>query len=295
MSMALATQSPASPPPARTSRRIWHAPSSPARWLWLAVALLLCGGIILLYIVALTMQPFPGPFNDPLRSFGIVAFALVLCTASYSLRRRFARSLPGKVQNWLWMHTWLGGAAILIALLHENFTHILHDACQNAGCLTNAYGGTSALLELFVLVLSGVAGRLLDRWQARSIARDASSNGAGIVQAIEERLLEQEYTIERLCAGKSEEFKQHCLLSLEHGQVNPSVPALPQHEQADLQRAHRTLLAHARLSQSLKRQERARRLMRTWRIVHIGLAVLSLLIITFHATMELLSSVSHVL
>jgi hypothetical protein len=295
MSMALATQSSASPPQARTSRRFWHAPSSPARWLWLAVALLLCGGIILLYIVALTTQPFPGPFNDPLRSFGIVAFALVLCTASYSLRRRFARSLPGKVQNWLWMHTWLGGATILIALLHENFTHILHNACQNAGCLTNAYGGTSALLALFVLVLSGVAGRLLDRRQARSIARDASSNGAGIVQAIEERLLEQEYTIERLCAGKSEEFKQYCLLSLEHGQVKPSVPALPQHEQADLQRAHRALLAYARLSQSLKRQERARRLMRTWRIVHIVLAVLSLLIITFHATMELLRSVFHVL
>lgn len=295
MSMALATQSPASPPQARTSRRIWHAPASPARWLWLAVALLLSGGIILLYIVALTTQPFPGPFNDPLRSFGIVAFALVLYTASYSLRRRFARSLPGKVQNWLWMHTWLGCAAILIALLHENFTHILHDACQNAGCLTNAYGGTGALLALFVLVLSGIAGRLLDRHQARSIARDAASNGAGIVQAIEERLLEQEYTIERLCAGKSEEFKQYCLLSLEHGQVNPSVPALPQHEQADLQRAHRALLAYARLSQSLKRQERARRLMRTWRIVHIVLAVLSLLVITFHATMELLSSVFHVL
>jgi hypothetical protein len=292
--MALATQSPNSPP-IRTPRRIWHAPASPARWLWLAIALLLCTGMILLYILALTTQPFPGPFNDPLRSFGLVAFALVLCTASYSLRRRFVRSLPGKVQNWLWMHTWLGGSAILIALLHENFTHILHDACQNAGCLTNAYGGTGALFALFVLVLSGVAGRLLDRWQARSIARDASSNGAGIAQAIEERLLEQEYTIERLCAGKSEEFQRYCFLSLEQSQVNPSLPALPPHEQADFQRAHRALLAHIRLSQSLEHQKRARHLMRTWRIVHIVLAVLSLLVIAFHAIMELLSSVFHVL
>ncbi len=295
MYMALATQSPASSPQARPRRRIWHAPTSPARWLWLAVALLLSGGIILLYIGALTTQPFPGPSNDPLRSFGIVAFALVLSTASYSLRRRFARNLPGKVQNWLWMHTWLGCTAILIALLHENFTHILHDACQNAGCLTNAYGGTGALLALFILVLSGIAGRLLDRWQARGIARDASANGAGIVQSIEEHLLEQEYTIERLCAGKSEEFQQYCFLSLESAQVNPSAPVLPQPEQADFERAQQALLAHARLSQSLKRQQRAQWLMRTWRVLHIILAILSLLVITFHATMELLSTVLHVL
>lgn len=291
--MALATKPSASLPQARTPRRIWHAPNSRARWLWLIVALLLSGCLVLLYIVALTTQPFPGPLNDPLRSFGIVAFALVLTTASYSLRRRFARNLPGKVQNWLWMHTWLGCAAILIALLHENFTHILHDACQNAGCLTNAYGGTGALLSLFILVLSGIAGRLLDRWQARTIARDADANGAGIVQAIEERLLEQEYAIERLCAGKSEEFKQYCFLSLESGQVNPSTPLLAANEQPDFQRVHLALHSYARLSESLTRQQRAKWLMRTWRTLHIVLAILSLLIITFHATMELLSSVFH--
>jgi len=292
--MALATKPSASLPPARTLRRIWRAPNSRARWLWLTIALLLSGCLILLYRVALTTQPFPGPLNDPLRSFGIVAFALVLTTASYSLRRRFARNLPGKVQNWLWMHTWLGCAALLIALLHENFIHILHDACQNAGCLTNAYGGPGALLALLILVLSGLAGRLLDRWQAHTIARDAGTNGAGIVQAIKERLLEQEYMIERLCAGKSEEFKQYCLLSLESDQVNQSTPALAPDEQADFQRARQTLHDSARLSESLVRQQRAQWLMRTWRMLHVVLATLSLLIITFHATMELLSSVFHV-
>ncbi|HET8840904.1 MAG TPA: hypothetical protein VFN35_05520, partial [Ktedonobacteraceae bacterium] len=194
--MALASKSPVSV--ARARRRLWSAPISPARWFWLVVALLLAGGIVYLYISAVTTQSFAGPFTDPLRSFGIVAFALVLVTASYSLRRRFARSLPGKVQAWLWMHTWLGCAAIIIALLHENFTHILRNYCQNASCLTEAYGGTSALLALGFLVISGIVGRLLDRWQARLIAGDASTNGAGIVQAIEESLLEQEYTIERL-------------------------------------------------------------------------------------------------
>lgn len=276
-------------------RRLWRAPVSPTRWFWLIVALLLAGSIIYLYISAVRTQAFPGPFNDPLRSFGIVAFVLVLVTAGYSLRRRFARSLPGKVQAWLWMHTWLGCAALLIALLHENFTHILRDYCQNASCLTEAYGGTSALLALFFLVISGIIGRLLDRWQARTIAGDASTNGAGIIQAIEESLLEQEYTIERLCAGKSEEFKHYCLVVLENKQVATTPPRLTQREQADFQRAYEALLTYVRLAQSLKKQQRARLLMRNWRRVHIPLAVLALLIIIFHAGMELLSSVFHII
>lgn len=291
--MAFATRPPASPQPMRTPRRIWNAPVSPARWFWLIVALLLTGCIVLLYIFALITQPFPGPFNDPLRSFGIVAFALVLGTASYSLRRRFARQLPGKVQAWLWMHTWLGCAAILVALMHENFTHILRDYCQNASCLTSAYGGTSALIALIVLVLSGIAGRLLDGWQARGIAREASTNGAGIVQALEERMLELEYTIERLCAGKSDAFKQYCQRALEEMHASIPPPNLETREQSDFQHARETLLAYARLAQSLAAQKRARLLMRAWRVVHIALATIALLVITFHAVMELVTNVFH--
>ncbi len=243
---------------------------------------------------ALKTQLFPGPFNDPLRSFGIVAFLLVLATASYSLRRRFARNLPGKVQDWLWMHTWLGITAILVALLHENFTHILHDYCANASCLTNAYGGTSALIALFVLVLSGIVGRLLDRWQARGIAQDAGANGVGIVRAIEEHMLELEFTIERLSAGKSEAFQQYCLQALENTGASPTIPGIQPQEERDFRRARDALESYASLAQSLRRQKRARLAFRAWRIVHITLAVLALLVISIHSIMELLTNVLHV-
>jgi hypothetical protein len=292
--MALETRSAASHHRPDAQRRTWRAPASRARLLWLIIALLISGGIMLLYLFALTTQTFPGPLSDPLRSFGIIAFALVLATASYSLRRRFARNLPGKAQDWLWMHTWLGCAAILIALLHENFAHVLRDYCQNASCLTNAYGGTGALLALFALVLSGIAGRLIDRWQARRIARDASSNGAGIVRGIEERLLEQEYRIERLCAGKSEAFKDYFLLALEKQHLSASQPALAQREQNDFLRAREALIVHLQLTSSLNRQRQARLLMRIWRSLHISLAVLALLIIAFHAIAELFINVLHI-
>ncbi len=183
MSISTKTSSP------QPIRRIWNPPTSGARWLWLALSLLLYALIFALYLVAIKTQAFPGPFNEPLLGFGIIAFLLVLSTAAYSLRRRFARSLPGKAQAWLWMHTWVGIAALLIALLHENFTHILNNYCQNFSCFTNAYWGTTALLALAILVLTGIVGRLLDTWQAHNIARDASANGVGIARAIEERVL----------------------------------------------------------------------------------------------------------
>ncbi len=289
--MALATKS-SSP----AQRRVWKAPTTKAWWIWLAASLLLYGSVFALYFVAIKTQPFPGPFNDPLRSFGILAFILVLVSATYSLRRRFARGLPGMARNWLWMHTWIGISALLIALLHENYTHILHDYCQNASCFTQSYWGTSALLALIFLVLSGIAGRLLDTWQAHVIARDASMNGVGIARALDERILELEYTVERLSAGKSEQFKAFCLQALEGSNSFPSrAPTLEPGEHDDFQRAYETLLARASLAQSLQKQKRARLIISAWRPVHITLACLALLIILFHGAMELLTNVLHII
>lgn len=294
--MSLATNKSSLSPQQASARRVWNVPDSHAKWLWLAFSALLFVVVLAWYLYAVATQPFPGPFNDPFRLFGIIAFCLVLGTATYSLRRRFARNLPGKVQDWLWMHVWLGIAAILVALLHENFLHILHDYCQNLSCFSEGYAGTSALFALILLVASGLVGRLLDAWQARVIAQDASANEVGIARALEERLLALEYTVERLCAGKSGPFQSYCMAALEHGLSAVVVDvqhSIPPRESADFQRASETLLTHAALSQSLRRQQRARAIMRTWRIVHMTLASLALLVILYHALMELFTSVLH--
>ena len=294
--MAIATKSPASQQ--RPKRRVWKArlfkaPLTKAFWLWLSVSIILYAAIYAWYLFTLKTQPFAGPFRDPLRFFGIIAFVMVLGTATYSLRRRFVRSLPGMARDWLWMHTFIGIAAILIAFLHENYDHILHNYCSNLSCFSQSYFGTSALFALILLVISGIVGRLLDLWQARIIARDASTNGVGIVQALEERILELEYTVERLSAGKSEPFKAYCLQALDDagtGRLEGNPPIPPQ-EQTDFQRAQQTLVDRARLAASLQRQKRARLTFRTWRYIHMALAVLALIIITYHAVLELLTSV----
>jgi hypothetical protein len=87
--MAVASKPPVEP---GSSRRIWKTPGSVYNWLFLAGALFLLGCIALIYRSAITTQQYPGPSNDPLREFGIVAFALVLLVAAYTLRRRFVRT-----------------------------------------------------------------------------------------------------------------------------------------------------------------------------------------------------------
>src|SRR5579885_2506085 len=149
-----------SSPPQQPIQQNWKTPASKAKWLWLLIALLIYGGIYVWYLHALKVQQYPGPSSDPLRLFGIAAFCLVLVTAAYSLRRRFVRVLPGRVQDWLWLHTWFGIGSILIAFLHEGYTNILHDYDFSLDGFTGSAFGMSALYGLIFLVLSGIIGRL---------------------------------------------------------------------------------------------------------------------------------------
>jgi heme/copper-type cytochrome/quinol oxidase subunit 3 len=275
--------------------RLWKVPTSHARWYWLCASAVLFVGIVAWYAYAHKTQQYPGPLADPLRFFGILAFVLVLSTAAYSLRRRFVKSLPGRVQDWLWMHTWVGIVTVLIAMLHEDFGYITHDYCQNAMCLTDTYFAGSALFSLILLVIVGIVGRLLDVWSTRRIASDASANGVGIVQALTMRIKELEYTIERLCAGKSAGFKHFCERAVAGRGISGTLPTVAPSEHADLEQVYQVVQERARLLASLHRQRGASLLMRNWRRVHMVVAIVALLAISYHGVMELLTNVWGVL
>src|SRR5579875_1296666 len=236
-------------PDLKPVQRIWRTPTTRAAWLWLGIALVLTVIAGVIYFYTLKTQQYPGPYYDPLRLFGIVSFVLVLLTIAYTLRRRFMRHLPGNVQGWLWLHTWFGIAAIIIALWHANFMNIYPYFTLMPSTLIEGNAGMSALYGLLLLVLTGIIGRLLDTWQARVIAHEANRNGVGIQQAVEERLHELDLTIGRLSAGKSAAFKDYCT--------------------------------------SVLRGRRARNIMHGWRYVHITLACLGLAAIGLHSVLEL--------
>lgn len=284
--MSISTRVPATPvppsaQPQRPFRRLWRAPRSNAWWLSLLAALLLDGAIVLYFVKMKGFDYLPG--TGPLPRFGIIAFLLLAVPLAYTLRRRFYRALPGKAQDWLWVHTWAGITILLTILLHANFYYVVRDYCYSPHCLSTFYGGPIALDGLFLLVASGITGRLLDWKLARIIAQEASGNGVGIVEALHERLRELELMVERLLAGKSEPFKQYFRRALNQGeQLALSYPPLPPLEQADFQRASAVLAERARLVHSLRRQQRARLLMQRWRAVHRILACIALCAIGLH-------------
>ncbi len=284
--MALATKPPL-PQQRSIPQRLWKTPLTCSAWVWLVLSILLYGGVYLWYFIA-SRTTMPGPANDPYRLFGIIAFALVLIVTTYSLRRRFIRTLPGKVKNWLWLHTWLGIISILIAFLHENYQNVLSNYAFDIPTFTASAGGLSALYALILLVLSGIVGRLLDVGSARVIAKEASSNGVGIMQAVEVRLYELDLLLERLCAGKSALFKQYCInVQHERASITKAQPGVLDKEQGDLQQVVKALTKRAELQRSLHRQRFARRVIQGWRYVHISLACVALIVICIHSTIEL--------
>jgi hypothetical protein len=277
-------------------RRIWHTPTSKAALYWCLFGFLFCALFYALYYILFKAPIFTGPWFDRVFRAGVFSYLMIVAVSAYSLRTRFVRSLPWKTQNWVWMHIWLGIAAVLLALLHADFRFVLHGYCTNFGCITDHYWGMPSLYALIFIAVSGAVGRLLDKWQTRVIAQDASTNGVGISKAIKDRLLELEYVVERFSAGKSEPFKQYCAAAIESvGQLPGNVPNLPPREQAEFRRAYETLEEHARLAKSLKKQQRAHMVFRTWRYIHMVLVPLALIIITYHGIAELLINVLYVL
>ena len=111
----------------RPMQRIWKTPSSKWKWLFLLLALIIIGILIMLYRSAIATEQDAGPGDDPFRLMGITAYILVLIVTAYTLRRRFVRSLPGKVQNWLWLHIWLGIISVIIASMHDMFQSVTYD------------------------------------------------------------------------------------------------------------------------------------------------------------------------
>jgi heme/copper-type cytochrome/quinol oxidase subunit 3 len=268
------------------------APLSKAWWIWLFLSIFVYLALFAVYAPARN-NPNLGAADEPFLLIGVCAFILLLTTAAFSLRRRFARGLPGKAQDWLWMHTWVALLTLLVSLLHENYDHITHaEPLDLLHCASDSHFGVIGLYGLILLVLSGLVGRGLDVWQAQIIARDARANGVGIVESLKKQIIELEYVVERLSAGKSLPFKQYCMLAITTPGVQPGPPPfVSPAEQRDFQQACQTLHDRSHLAQSLHRQEQARRIMRLWRTVHIALGCFVLVVIVYHVSMELLSHV----
>jgi len=286
-------------------RRVWHTPTSKTAYYWAIFASFYCAVFYLLYLWLVGTRVFTGPWFDKIFRCGVMSYVMILMVAAYSLRTRFIHSLPGKTQNWLWIHLWLGIAAVFLALLHADFHFVLHFECSNNNAfgptgyacgLTDHYLGLPSLYLIIFIVVSGIIGKLLDRQQTSVIANEASTNGVGIAKAIPDKLLDLEYKVERYSAGKSDSFKQYCTQALQSIGTLPMVSVIiVAQEQNDFHKAYQCLVQHAQLQASLQKLQRAHKIFKVWRTIHMILVPLTLIVLTYHGIAELLVNVLHIL
>ena len=92
------------------------------------------------------MLPIPGIEIATVYTLGIVAVLLILFILTYSVRKRLARGMPGRLDNWLWAHIYLGILALFIIALHAEFRFGLDY-------------NTIAVIFLILVIVTGAVGR----------------------------------------------------------------------------------------------------------------------------------------
>ena len=85
----------------------------------------LAAGLLFWAIYAfLPTLPIPGIEIGMVYSLGIIAVLILLFIMTYSLRKRVARGIPGRLDKWLWAHIYLGILALFIVALHAEFRFV---------------------------------------------------------------------------------------------------------------------------------------------------------------------------
>ncbi len=142
---------------ARQARRRWLGP------LGFAAGATAAGAAL---AVNLTIADFV-PGNSWSVGYGVAATALLLLAAGYGARRRMMRTASrwrgGSASGWLALHLWGGGLFLVLVLMHSGFR-------LPSGQVT----GWLWVLSWWT-VLSGLVGRLLQRWIPRLLASGLST------------------------------------------------------------------------------------------------------------------------
>ena len=152
---------------------------SGAQWaaLWISTA----AGIGLAYLYTVYLQS-KDVAPDSMYGYGFAiagTLLLLLVGAGYTLRRRLGRRWPGRLHTFLAWHTAGGLLGLMLILMHSagNF---------------NPRSGTYALYGLIGVVISGIIGRVLDRFSPRLAAKAAlqalSASGEERLDDLEDEL-----------------------------------------------------------------------------------------------------------
>jgi len=203
---------------------------------------------------------------------GIISVLIILFVMTYSLRKRLARGMPGRLDNWLWAHIYLGLLVLFIIALHAEFR------------LSWDYN-TIGIIFLVLVIITGIVGRYFYTRVPVSIAVEQEK----VLSQVEESAK----SIKQLLEGKSRPFQK--LIGSELNTPSPISPMpvywedirakseiLPEEERKDFKKAIDLLEQKAKLEVQSISQLKYKPFFRAWLLAHIFVTVGVIVIIPLH-------------
>ena len=203
--------------------------------------------------------PIPGIEIGTVYSLGIIAVLIILFIMTYSLRKRLARGIPGRLDKWLWAHIYLGILALFIVALHAEFRF---------GWDYN----TIAVIFLVLVIATGAIGRYF----YSSIPTKMMSDQENVLKKLDEVM----DSIDGILAGKSKPFQKiigaelntPSLISTKPGYwdgIRSSAEIIPDEEKEEFEKAVSLLEQKVKLESQSVSQMHYKPLFQGWLAVHL--------------------------
>ena len=216
--------------------------------------------------------PVPGIEIGMVYSLGIIAVLILLFIMTYSLRKRLARGIPGRLDKWLWAHIYLGILALFIVALHAEFRF---------GWDYN----TIAVIFLVLVVVTGAIGRYF----YSSVPAKMMSEQENILGRLDEVM----DSLDGLLENKSKPFQKiigtelntPSLISSKAGYwegIRSSLEIIPDEEKEEFEKAVTLLEEKVRLESRSVSQMQYRPLFQGWLAVHLLVTIGLIVFIPLH-------------
>jgi nitrate/TMAO reductase-like tetraheme cytochrome c subunit len=216
--------------------------------------------------------PLPGVEKGTVYMLGIMSVLLIFFVMTYSLRKRLARGMLGRLDDWLWAHIYLGLLALFIIALHAEFRF--------------SWGySTAGVIFLVLVIVTGIVGRY---FYTRVPASIVAEQGKVLSQ-----VAEVSKSINDLLVGKSRPFQK--IIGSELNTPSPLTPRpeyweelrvkgeiVPEEEKEDFKKVVGLLEQKAKLEAQSISQLKYMPLFRGWLTVHLLVTAGLIVMIPLH-------------
>ncbi len=216
--------------------------------------------------------PIPGIDDGIVYFFGILAVLIILFLLTYSVRKRVARGMRGRLDNWLLAHIYLGLLGLFIVALHAEFRF--------------GWNFSTVGVVFFVLVIvTGIMGRYFYTVLPSSIAseqRDILSQVGRVTNEIRDLLNEKSRAFQKIIGSELDTPSPLTADSEYWGELLSKIEIIPEEERGEFKKAVALLEEKAKLEAESVGQVKYKPLFSSWLTAHMIVTIGLIIIIPIH-------------